>query len=45
MSTTAFRRFERDHRLVEGDGLAFRHVPLDDVRLGEPFPEVREAKN
>ena len=39
------RRFERDHRLVEGDGLAFRHVPLDDVRLGEPFTEVGEAED
>ena len=39
------RRFEGDHRLVEGDALAFRDVPLDDIRLGEPFAEIGEPED
>ena len=39
------RRFERDHRLVEGDAFALGDVPLHDVRLGETFAEVGEPKS
>ena len=39
------RRLERDHRLIESDALALGDVPLDHIRLGEPFAEIGEPKD
>ena len=40
-----FRRFQGDHRLIEGNRLALRDVPLHDIRVGETFAEIREPKD
>src|SRR5699024_1677617 len=39
-----FSRLHFHHRLIDGDGIAYRNQPTHDPRLGQAFAQIRHVK-